>query len=239
MTPVHEKTVAEFVLEHPAAARVLEKHGIDYCCGGKDPLGPALAARGIAIEQLEAELKSLEAAKDSADRDWTQAPLSELIRHILDKHHAYLRSELPRLRALLEKVLAAHRENHGGSLVPLSAVYHDLNAELESHMMKEEMILFPHVRRMEEALGKGEAPPQPPFGSVAGPIHVMEQEHDNAGAALRRMRELTGGYQTPEDGCLSYQTLMGALAELEADLHLHIHLENNILFPRAYQMERG
>jgi regulator of cell morphogenesis and NO signaling len=230
MTPTTQMTVAGFVLARPAAARVLERFGIDYCCGGGDALAPALLEKGVTLAQIEAELASVEANSPGQERDWQAAPVAELIQHILNKHHVYLREELPRLDALASKVLHAHREKHAHMLSQVAQIFYELRMELESHMRKEEMILFPHLMQ------KGQAAP---FGTVRGPIQVMEAEHDAAGNALRRLREVTSNYKLPPDACLSFQMLFRGLEELEADLHMHIHLENNILFPRAIREERA
>lgn len=233
-----EKTVRELALEDPAAARVFEKLGIDYCCGGKRPLKEACNAANLSVDEV---LDSLEAAEKatqmSADeRDWQAEPLAELAAHISDTHHKYTREEIARLGPLFAKVCSVHGKNHP-ALNNMSAVFHSLAEELTMHMMKEEMMLFPYIVRMEEAVIQKEPILPPPFGSVQNPVAMMEREHDDAGKALRALREMSGGYTLPVDACISYQTLYHALAEFEADLHRHIHLENNILFPRAIAME--
>jgi regulator of cell morphogenesis and NO signaling len=213
------KTIGEIAAESPSSVRVFEKHGIDYCCGGKIALADACEARGIPAAELELELAQAAAAETAEERDWTTAPLDLLIDHILSTHHLYLKRELPRLRFLLGKVLAAHGANHGDSLIPLGRTFDAMREELESHMAKEEMILFPAIRNG--------------FGGVGRPIRVMELEHDSAGRALAAMREATGDYTLPGNACNTYRALFQGLQELEADLHRHIHLENNVLFPRA------
>jgi regulator of cell morphogenesis and NO signaling len=220
-TLTEERTVGEIAAERPASVRVFEKYEIDYCCGGKTSLAAACAGRGIAPERLIEELDAALAPSAGADPDWQTASLTDLIDHILTKHHAWLKTELPRLSRLQQKVTAAHGAAHADSLVPLAETLEALRQELEAHMMKEETILFPMIRA-------GSA-------SVANPISVMEHEHDSAGRALERMRAVTGNYTLPADACNSYRALFAGLRELEADLHQHIHLENNILFPRAAQ----
>ncbi len=213
------KTVGEIAAENPSSARVFEKYEIDYCCGGKIPLAEVCQARGIQASEVEKELAQAAAARPADDRDWNSAPLELLIDHILSTHHLYLKRELPRLTFLLGKVLAAHGANHGDSLVPLGRTFESMREELESHMAKEEMILFPAIKNG--------------FPHVSHPIRVMEHEHDSAGQALAAMRQVTGNYSLPEGACNTYRALFSGLQELEADLHRHIHLENNILFPRA------
>lgn len=240
MSATMTKTVRELALENPAAARVFESLGIDYCCGGGKSLEEA--CRGVNLE-AESVLDSLEMAEQSArgsqsERNWGKEPLSDLISHIRKTHHKYVRDEIARLEPLLDKVCGVHGKNHP-ELHSVRSIFHDLAAELRTHLMKEEMVLFPYVLRMEEAIVEKAPIVPPPFGSVRNPVTMMEFEHDSAGEALRAMREATRGYQAPPDACVSYQTLYKALAEFEADLHQHIHLENNILFPRAVEMERA
>ena len=232
------KTVGEIAAQNPASVRVLERHGIDYCCGGKLPLAEACRARGIAAEELIAELERAAAGAPQDARDWSSAALAELIDHILSTHHAYLRTELPRLDGMLARVLNAHSEKHGASLVPLGRTFAALRDELESHMAKEEMVLFPMIRKIEGARESGGTQPSH-CGSINNPIRVMEHEHASAGQALETMRSVTANYTLPEDACNTYRALFTGLDELEKDLHRHIHLENNILFPRAARLEAG
>jgi regulator of cell morphogenesis and NO signaling len=232
------KTVGEIARENPASVRVFEKYKIDYCCGGKISFAEACQARGIAPADLQSELDAA-GAQPGVQRDWSEAPLGLLIDHIVGTHHVYLKSELPRLQAWLDKVLSAHGTNYGSTLVPLANTFEALRAELESHLGKEEMILFPLIKGMESAKGSGQQAPPAHCGSVNNPIRVMVHEHDNAGQALQAIHRITGGYTVPADACNTYRALYHGLAELESDLHRHIHLENNILFPRAAELERN
>ena len=233
------KTVGEIAVENPSSVRVFEKYSIDYCCGGKVSLADACRSRGIGPAEVEAELEQAAAAKPGRDRDWTAAPLSLLIDHIVGTHHVYLKSELPRLQLLLGKVQAAHGAHHGDSLLPLRRAFDGLHAELDAHLAKEEMVLFPMIKGMEAAQRAARPAPAAHCGSVNNPIGMMVHEHDNAGRALEAMRRDTGNYTLPPDACNTYRALFDGLLELEADLHRHIHLENNILFPRAAQLERA
>jgi regulator of cell morphogenesis and NO signaling len=226
-------TVGQLVRERPALARVFERFGIDYCCGGKRPLDQACQERGLEVGLVLDELAGQDVDAPAAEEvDWSAAPMSELADHIEATHHAFLRRELPRLEGLLEKVVAAHGPRHP-ELRDLRAVFAGLKSELEGHMLKEERVLFPMVRQLQRATAR----PRFHCGSVANPIAVMEHEHDDAGTALAWLRARTGGYTPPADACNTYRALLGGLAELEADLHLHIHEENNILFPRARDAE--
>jgi regulator of cell morphogenesis and NO signaling len=234
------KTVGELAAEIPAATRIFEKLGIDYCCGGGTTLEEACRAAGWPVEQVRDSIEmAAEAARAAApDRDWNSEPLAGLIEHILDTHHKFTRAELARLGPLFEKVRAAHGGNHP-ELAHIQAIFDGLAQELTAHLMKEEMVLFPYIVRMEEAAIEHATVVPAPFGTVRNPIAMMVHEHDGAGQALREMRALGNGYSAPPDACASYRALYQALADLEADLHRHIHLENNILFPRAIEMERA
>lgn len=241
------QTVRELALNIPAATRVFEQLGIDYCCGGNKSLEQACGEANLQIDQV---LRSLESAADSADtrrasletpllgQDWQQAPLADLIAHIANKHHKYVKAEIARLRPLFDKVCNVHGVRHP-ELLRLRTDFHALAQELTTHMMKEEMVLFPYIERMEESAIAGEPVLPAPFGTVSNPVAMMVHEHDDAGNLLRSMRVLSDGYEPPEGACVSYKTLYSALAEFERDLHQHIHLENNILFPRAIEMERA
>lgn len=231
------KTVREYALEMPGATRIFEKLGIDYCCGGGKSLAEACAKAGVAVNEVLVSLEGIEQSDEtSGSEGWQTASLAELITHIVEKHHTFTRQELARLDALLAKVCGVHGQNHP-ELFRIQKRFQELSRELEPHMLKEERVLFPFITQMEEAAKNNRPLPAPPFGTVQNPVRVMMAEHDAAGDILREMRKLSSDYTTPEDGCISYQTLYGALAALEADLHQHIHLENNLLFPRAAEME--
>ena len=240
MSLTAEKTVRELALENPAATRVFEKLGIDYCCGGNKSLEQACQVVNLSVDEV---IDSLEMADQAARavqvaRDWQREPLADLASHIINTHHKFTRAELARLSPLLDKVCSVRGKNHP-ELQKVRASFQGLAEELTMHMMKEERVLFPYIVRMEEAVTQKEPALPAPFGSVQNPISMMEHEHDSAGNALRAMREASCGYTPPGDACISYQTLYKALSEFEADLHLHIHLENNILFPRAIAMEKA
>jgi regulator of cell morphogenesis and NO signaling len=231
------KTVKEYALEMPGATRIFEKLGIDYCCGGGKSLADACVTAGVAVDEVLGSLEQIgNSDETSASEGWQTASLAELITHIVEKHHAFTRQELARLEALLIKVCGVHGQNHP-ELFCIQKQFQELNRDLEPHMLKEEQVLFPYIIQMEEAAKNNRTLPVPPFGTVRNPVRVMMAEHDAAGDILREMREVSSDYTVPEDACISYQTLYGALAALEADLHQHIHLENNLLFPRAAEME--
>ena len=230
-------TVAEIAASSLAAVRVFEKFGIDYCCGGKRPLGDVCRLKGYDPTVLQRELDAALAGAAAPARDWNTARLGELIDHIVGAHHEYLRRELPALQARLDKVYRVYNERYGPTLTGLPDVFAALRAELEMHIRKEEMILFPAIAAYEAAVEAGTPLPPIPFGTVANPIHMMEAEHESAGQALASIRQITRDFALPEYACVTYRALMSGLDELERDLHMHIHLENNILFPRAQSLE--
>lgn len=228
-----ERTVGDWVTERPGRSRVFERFGLDYCCGGRRPLGEACADAGLDAAEVLAALRESDAAAGAEPQvDWSLATMSELVGHIVSVHHAYLRRKLPRLAQMNEKVAAAHGERHP-EVSQCREVFSALSAELEAHMWKEEQMLFPMIEQLESAASL----PHFHCGSLQNPIAVMEDEHDSAGRALRRLRDLTGGYTPPHDACNTYRAWLDGLAELEADLHEHIHKENDILFPRATRRE--
>jgi regulator of cell morphogenesis and NO signaling len=236
MTVALAKTVRELALENPSSTRIFEKLGIDYCCGGNVSLEQACRTANLDIDQVLESLEKAHATPARNERIWQIEPLVALIDHIQSTHHKYTREEIGRLGPLFEKVCTVHGKSHP-ELLQIHEIFEDLAQELSAHMMKEEMILFPYVTRMEAAVMKNEPIPRPPFGSVQNPVSMMEHEHDSAGNALRAMREATNGYSAPADACVSFQTLYRALSEFERDLRQHIHLENNVLFPRAVAIE--
>jgi len=240
MSITAEKTVRELALENPAATRVFEKLGIDYCCGGNRSLEEACRTANLPVDEVLDSL-AMDAQSGRAvekDRNWATEMLADLVQHIVGTHHKYVREEIARLGPLFGKVGSMHGKNHP-ELLQILASFQGLEQELTMHMMKEERVLFPYIVRMEESVMQKEPVLPPPFGSVQNPVAMMMHEHDSAGEALRSMRKASAGYTTPGDACISFQTLYKALADFEADLHQHIHLENNILFPRAIAMEKA
>lgn len=232
------QTVADIASQSLAAVRVFEKYGIDYCCGGKRPLGEVCKDLGIALPEVVADLQKAASQPAPASTDWNRASLQELIQHIVNTHHEYLNLNLPLLDERVRKVASVHGARDE-RLTRLPAIFGGLRAELEQHLRKEEAVLFPIIARFEAAVKSGFPVSAPPFGTVENPIRVMEAEHDSAGEALRKLRELTSDYAVPDFACVTYRSMLNGLREMEDDLHLHIHLENNILFPRAIDLERA
>lgn len=229
----HE-TVGDIVTRNPGLARVFEELRIDYCCGGQRPLEDACADAGVATDRVVQRLEAASNRTDHGEPDVAAMSLTGLIGHIESTHHEFLRRELPRLRRLTDKVAGVHGETDS-RLTEVRDVLHDLATELESHMAKEEQMLFPMVRELDRTDG----PVAFHCGSLANPIRQMEHEHDGAGDALSRLRSLTDDFTTPEWGCNTYRTMLAGLEELEGDLHRHVHKENNVLFPRALAEEAG
>jgi regulator of cell morphogenesis and NO signaling len=223
--------------EQPGAVRVFERFGIDYCCGGRKPLQQACAELQLSTEQVLEKLQEANGLAAPEDLTvWQKAPLSKLIQYIVRKHHTFVRQELPRLRTLAAKVRSRHGAGHP-ELLEIETLFGELANELSTHMLKEEQVLFPFIARMEHVATAGLQPERPFFGTVQNPIRTMIQEHENAGELLASIRRLSADFQPPAGACPSYIGLYHGLAEFERDLHMHVHLENNILFPRAQELE--
>ena len=232
MTLSPEKTVRDIAIENPPAVRVFELLGIDYCCGGRRPLAEACASAGVSVNTVIEQLAVVAPHDPTAKpKHWEDATASELITNIVESHHAFVRRETPRTEGLLAKLVNRHGPSHP-ELGEIQQLFLALSQELATHMMKEEQILFPYVRNLEAGIQTSAC-----FPSVAMPISAMIAEHEDAGALLERMRELSHGYTPPEDACPTYRATFQALADFERDLHFHVHLENNILFPKAAALE--
>ena len=233
------RTVRELATEIPNATRTFEKLGIDYCCGGSKSLSDACLHAHVSVDDVVRALEqgsSFKPATEANLPDFANGELSSLIEHIVTTHHAYVKQELPRLHQLLNKVVSVHGKAHS-ELGQIQQTFRGMSDELQSHMMKEEHILFPYIVALESAVSTGQPKPRPAFGTVSNPVRMMELEHESAGAALKTISELSANYTPPEEACFSYKTLYTALKDFESDLHQHVHLENNILFPRAIAME--
>jgi regulator of cell morphogenesis and NO signaling len=230
------QTVREIALAQPSSIRVFEKYGIDYCCGGRKPLTEACAAGDLEVDAVIAALELAAQSPVPGATDWAQEPLESLSGHIVATHHAYVKRELPRLAILAQRVVNRHGETTA-ELPVIQATLAKLDEELTQHLAKEEAILFPYVVLLESASANGGAKPHGCFGTVANPIAMMTQEHDAAGALLAEIRRLSHSFTTPAGACPTYHAFYDGLKDFEQDLHQHIHLENNILFPRAIELE--
>ncbi|CEK15185.1 iron-sulfur cluster repair di-iron protein [Chthonomonas calidirosea] len=229
-----QKTIGQLVVERPDRARVFEAFGLDYCCGGKKTIGEACAEKGKNADEVLAALREHDAATPPAsETDWGQATLSKLVDHIVATHHEYLRRELPRLQEMAAKVALVHGDRHP-EMVQVHELFKRFQSDQELHMAKEEAVLFPMCKLLDTAT---EMPRTFCAGTLRHPIQAMEREHDIAGDDLSEMRRLTNDFTPPPDACNTFRVLLAGLAELEEDMHMHIHKENNILFPRALAKE--
>jgi regulator of cell morphogenesis and NO signaling len=225
-----DTTLGAIVAARPAFARVFEKLGLDYCCGGKQSLATACRAKDLEPHIVQAMLEATPAVLESrpADVDVTALTLTQLADHIEQTHHTYLKAELPRLVEMAGRVARKHAWRDA-RLPQVNERVVALAEEMLSHMQKEEGILFPLVRQLETGAADGGFH----CGSIANPIRVMEAEHESAGQVTAQLRELTDGFTPGPDACNTHRALLAGLAEFEADLHRHVHKENNVLFPRA------
>ncbi|MGO8749299.1 MAG: iron-sulfur cluster repair di-iron protein [Thermoguttaceae bacterium] len=234
-------TVRELVAQYPPTRKVFEEFGIDYCCGGGKCLNEAVQASRRDLPALLVAIEKAIAAPavtpGIVEGDWYTASLHELIDHILQVHHAYMHEALPRIRELMRKVLHAHGVRHGDMLRRVHDLYNALDNELTNHLRKEEEVLFPYIVAAEAHRDGDSERPAACFGSVGNPIRQMEHEHESAGQTLMQIRKATADYTLPDDACPTFRALYEELARMEKDLHQHIHLENNILFPRAIAAE--
>lgn len=233
------RTVREIALESPITTRVFEQFKIDYCCHGDLPFDEACISAGttpeVVIEMIEEVLEKNDFGEDTS---FTEMTPGELVTHILETHHFYTRAEIGQLTPLMEKVARRHGDHHR-YLNEMQHIFLSLCEELVPHMEKEEMVLFPYIEELERSKEIGLTGILPPFGTVRNPIRMMVSEHELAGALLRRLRELSDDYTLPEGACPSFTALYHRLEAFERDLHQHIHLENNLLFPQAAKMEEN
>lgn len=229
-----ERTVRDLAGSEPGASRVFEKFGIDYCCGGEKSLGDACLAANVTVAEVASALENLQ--PQETERDWQNASLAELAKHIVQKHHRFVRDEIQQLLPLFSKVIGVHGANHP-EIEKVQSSFQALSEELTLHLLKEERMLFPYIEQLEIARNNGGQPAPSRFGTVQNPVRMMMLEHDSAGELLKHIRQVTNNYMVPEDACTSFKALYQGLQEFETDLHQHIHLENNILFPRAVELE--
>lgn len=233
-----ETRLADIVSADPRTAEVFERIGLDYCCQGHKTLRDATLDQHVAISEVIDQLTSLEPLT-AAEVDEARWPdLSELMRHIVTRHHRYVREHQPIIQGWLDKLAAKHGGRHP-ELHEIRAEFEVMSKGLLQHMLKEENIVFPFIEMLWASRVTDGSRPGTPFGTMLNPIRVMEAEHQEAGAHLTKIRALSNGYETPSDGCTTYRVCFAELARFEADLHQHVHLENHVLFPRALALERG
>jgi regulator of cell morphogenesis and NO signaling len=231
-------TVRDIALEQPASIRVFERFGIDYCCGGRKPLAEACQERSLDLQTVLAAIERAANGASESAQEWVSGSLEALCEHIVRTHHEYVRREIPRLWQLAQKVVARHGDTHP-ELLHMQQLIRDAGEDLIRHLGKEEQILFPSIVNMERNLANCGPRSLGCFGSVRNPIRVMMAEHDAAGDAVAQIRRLSNDFTPPEGACPTYLGYFHALSEFEQDLHRHVHLENNILFPRAIEMDES
>ena len=232
---LHERTIGEIAAEIPASIRVFEAWKIDYCCGGKRPLVAACAAAGKSVDEFAAAIDAAATVPD-VQIEWSSRSLGAISAHITDTYHRFTREELATFAPLAAKVFSVHGQRRP-ELAEVVSLIRDVTGDMLPHMLKEEQILFPYVGQLESAAEKGGPAPTPFFGTVKNPVRMMMLEHDRVGDLLVRLRSLTNDYIPPESACFSYRELYRRLAEFERLTHEHIHVENNVYFPRAVSLE--
>lgn len=237
ITGENDETLGQIAAKDLRKAEVFKKYGLDFCCGGKKTVKEACAEKGLDVTKVEQELQQADKMPSSRPipyGDWT---LDFLADYIINTHHSYVRKTLPDITAYAAKVMQVHGKHHP-ELIRISQLVSEVNAELTGHLVKEEKILFPYIKALVAAKNHTQPLQAAHFGSVQSPINMMEMEHELVGKNLDEIRQLANNYLLPEDACASYSLLYRMLDEFEEDLHLHIHLENNILFPKALEIEK-
>lgn len=236
MENLSKRMIKDMVTEDFRTAAVFEKYSIDFCCGGKKPLEAACQEQGINVDDVLTDLRNLDQLAGSAGSRFADWDLDLLAEYIVQNHHQYLRRIIPSLSAHTEKIARVHGKNHP-ELLPIAEQFAAVANELAGHMMKEERILFPYISLLASAKRTGTPAERPPFQTLRNPISMMEAEHQSAGDGLAFIRNASKGYTVPADGCTTYRVTYQELEEFERDLHQHVHLENNILFPKAIELE--
>lgn len=229
--------VNEVVRLNFKTATIFQSNNIDYCCRGDKAISDACKEAGVGADQLIKQLETVVTQKDPDSEYINNLSLKELTDHIVKRHHAYVHESIPILKRNLEKICEVHGEHHP-ELFAIKNLFYDSAGALIMHMQKEELMLFPYIQRLESVKGHNAPLPNSPFGSVSNPIEMMMTEHQVEGERFDQISELTGNYQPPEDACTTYEVTLKQLMDFEDDLHRHIHLENNILFPKAIELEK-
>ncbi len=237
METLTHNTIGAIVRHNYKAAGVFKNYGIDFCCGGNKTIAEVCREKNINAEAVERELETVLATQPADAENFDLYSLTALAEHIEQTHHKYIEAQAPLLQQYLEKIAKVHGKNHP-VLEVLKNEFSVASGQLAQHMKKEELILFPFVKKMEQ-MKYGDRPvEQPPFGTVQNPVTMMMLEHDTEGERFRKMTSLTHNYSPPEDACNTYRVSFALLKEFEDNLHQHIHLENNILFPKAIALEK-
>ncbi len=233
-----KRTIGNLVAEDYRKARVFQKYGIDFCCGGERVLSLACQKKNIDSKVVISELAKLDNCSIAPDENYNQWEPDMLTDHIVKTHHTFVRNKIPEINTYSTKVARVHGERHP-EVVEIAFIFDMLSNELSEHLEKEENMLFPYINYLARTKINGMPSEKPVFGSVENPIHMMETEHDEAGKELAKIDELSNHYIPPEDACTTFRILYQNLKAFEEDLHKHIHLENNILFPKAMELEKA
>ncbi|MBK6936506.1 MAG: iron-sulfur cluster repair di-iron protein [Chitinophagaceae bacterium] len=234
-----DETLGQIVAKDFHKAQIFKKYGLDFCCGGKKTVKEACADKGLDVTKIEQELqladKNAKSSRSLPYNEWTPDFLAD---YIVNTHHAYVNKNLPDIKVYANKVMNVHGSRHP-ELIRVNKLVEAVSDELGAHLIKEERVLFPYIKTLAAINNKAELNQANPFGSVQNPVNMMEMEHEVAGQLMQEIRNITSNYSLPEDACASYTLLYRMLDEFEDDLHLHIHLENNILFPKAVELEKS
>lgn len=232
-----EPTIGELVTKDFRKAEVFKKFGLDFCCGGKKTLTKACAEKGLDVVQIEKELKEIDEQPAKSSQDYTSWDLGFLADYIVNTHHKYVLQSMPVIFEYTQKVAKVHGDNHPEA-IEIANTFLKVVDELNRHMMKEENVLFPYIKILASAKKDGENIEPSPFGTIENPVRMMEHEHDMVGEWMENINKLSGGYTPPAHACTTFRLSYAKLKEFEDDLHQHIHLENNILFPKAIALEK-
>ncbi len=232
-----EETLGQLAAKDLRKAQVFKKYGLDFCCGGKKTVKEACREKGIDVTKVEQELQQADRMPASRPLPYTDWSPSFLADYIVNTHHSYVRKNLPDILAYSEKVKSVHGGRHP-ELMAVHKLVEDMHQEMMAHLVKEEQVLFPYIQALDKKETGNRSAWKAELGSVQQPVNLMEMEHESVGGMMEEIRRLTQNFRLPEDACASYSLLYRLLEEFEEDLHLHVHLENNILFPAALQLEK-
>ncbi len=233
----NDETLGQIAAKDLRKAQIFKKYGLDFCCGGKKTVKQACAEKGLDVTRVEQELQQADTLPSSRPIPYGEWSLDFLADYIVNTHHSYVKKNLPDIKAYAEKVMRVHGGRHA-ELIQIHQLVEEINAELSAHLIKEERVLFPYVKDLIAAKNNIQSLHAAHLGTIQNPINLMEMEHEMVGKNLDKIRELSDNYTLPEDACASFSLLYRLLDEFEEDLHLHIHLENNILFPKAIELEK-
>lgn len=236
MSTIEKNTIGEYVAKDFRTAALFSKHRIDFCCKGNKTLDEVCQAKGLNMDQIENEINAILNSNTSSEIDFRSFSPTLLIDYILEKHHEYIQEKTPILLSFLDKLCKVHGERHP-ELFEINTLFKISATELLNHLQKEELILFPFIKTMLAALKNNENIAQPHFGTVENPIAMLKQDHEAEGDLFVKIAELTNNYTPPSDACETYKVAYAMLQDYEQDLHKHIHLENNILFHKAKELE--